>query len=264
MKRVIHISDLHFGKIRDELVDPLVKTINDLKPDLVCVSGDFTQRARRSQFADARQFLDRIEAPTLSVPGNHDTPLENLIERFFRPFRRYKKAINQDLEPTFSDDEIHVIGVNTVNRFAHQRGKVGSHTVKRICDTFQSKPDDRCRIVVLHHPLEHLTETDKRLTSGAAEAIEGLSECGADVLLCGHLHTTVTSPFTAAPGLLLVQAGTGLSSRLRGEENTFNLLTVEGAKLKIERFAAGETPEFAVDETRDFEFVDNAWVHQST
>ncbi|KKL56821.1 hypothetical protein LCGC14_2241560, partial [marine sediment metagenome] len=83
MRRILHLSDLHFGRIRTDLVDPLLSSIHQLRPDLVVLSGDLTQRARRRQFADARAFLDRIEAPTLTVPGNHDVPLDNLFVRLF-------------------------------------------------------------------------------------------------------------------------------------------------------------------------------------
>lgn len=35
MKRVLHLSDLHYGKDRADLEDPLLKTIDRLAPDLV-------------------------------------------------------------------------------------------------------------------------------------------------------------------------------------------------------------------------------------
>ncbi|HPK02011.1 MAG TPA: metallophosphoesterase, partial [Candidatus Sumerlaeota bacterium] len=42
---------------------------------VVVLSGDITQRARRAQFRAARTFVDRLAAPVLAIPGNHDLPL---------------------------------------------------------------------------------------------------------------------------------------------------------------------------------------------
>ena len=237
MRRIIHLSDLHFGRDRPELLDPLVAAVNGLAPDLVVVSGDFTQRARRAQFAAARAFLDRLRPPTLSVPGNHDTPLDNLAVRLARPWTRYRRYIDRELEPSWEDDEIAVAGINTANPFSWQRGKIGSRAVLRICQIFGSK-GRRMHIVALHHPLEHLPEVEKRLMSGANRVLASFGRCGADIVVSGHLHTWRVEPFAAAGGVLLVQAGTGLSTRHRGEPNDFNLLTVDGRRLMVERHAA--------------------------
>ena len=59
--RLIHLSDLHFGRDRPELMRPLLDAVNGLSPDLVAISGDLTQRAFDSQFRAARAFIDRIE-----------------------------------------------------------------------------------------------------------------------------------------------------------------------------------------------------------
>ena len=60
------------------------------------------------------------------------------------------------------------------------------------------------------------------------------------------------APLTAAPGVLLVQAGTGLSTRLRDEPNTLNLLTIEPGHVRVDRYAAFDEPGFEVIETAWF------------
>ncbi|WP_116131573.1 metallophosphoesterase [Tropicimonas sp. IMCC34043] len=237
MSRILHLSDLHFGRERPELEAPLLAEIDRLAPDLVAISGDFTQRARISQFERARAFLGRIGARVLAVPGNHDTPLDNLFVRMLWPWARYRAAIARDLEPRYCDDRIAVVGVNTVNRFAWQRGRISSRAVGRVCAAFEDA-GDRVRILVLHHPLEHGPDIDKRLMRGARGALAEFESCGADLVLSGHLHNLRTTPFAAAPGLLFVQAGTGLSTRLRGEPNTFNLLDVSRQSVRITTFGA--------------------------
>jgi 3',5'-cyclic AMP phosphodiesterase CpdA len=72
MRVLVHLSDIHFGRVNPSLLAPLVKTINEIEPDLVAVSGDLTQRARSHQFREARAFLDSLPQPQIIVPGNHD------------------------------------------------------------------------------------------------------------------------------------------------------------------------------------------------
>ncbi len=237
MRRILHLSDLHYGHADAELEEPLLETIVRLRPDLVVISGDFTQRARRQQFRDAAAFVARIDAPVLSVPGNHDTPIDNLYRRFVTPFHRYKAYIDPVLEPAVEDEEMQVVGVNTVNRFSWQRGRFSGRTVRRVCNAF-AEVGGKLKVVVVHHPLEHGPTVEKRLMRGARAALTALSDCGADVVLSGHLHTASAAPFTAAPGLLFVQAGTGLSTRLRGETNNFNLLDVEGPRVSVTTWQA--------------------------
>lgn len=245
MARLIHISDLHFGRTRHELLRPLIEQLNGLEPDLIAISGDLTQRARSSQFRAARAFMDRLEPPTLVVPGNHDVPLEDLFTRVLFPFRRYRKWIDEQLEPSFENDEIAVIGLNTVNHLAWQRGRIGRHAVHRVRTAFNGA-DGRVRIVVAHHPLEHRPTDSKALMRGATQAIDAFAEAGADIVLTGHLHSWRAEPFAervGRRGAVQVHAGTGLSTRLRGEENDFNVLTIGPEEVVVERYAAGHGQE---------------------
>ena len=113
MRTVIHLSDLHFGRIDDAILAPLIEQINAATPDLVVVSGDLTQRARSAQFIAARQFLDALPHPKIIVPGNHDVPLHNVFDRFVRPLEKFRRYVCDDLTPVYIDDEIAVVGMNT-------------------------------------------------------------------------------------------------------------------------------------------------------
>jgi 3',5'-cyclic AMP phosphodiesterase CpdA len=237
MTRIIHLSDLHFGRDRPELLRPLIETVNGLAPDLVAISGDITQRARPGQFRAARTFIEALAPPVISVPGNHDTPLHNPIERLFEPWRRYRSYIAEDLEPHWIGDRVTLHGVNTVNPLFWQRGHVRRKALTRLCRDIAAAPG-RLHVVMGHHPLEHPPGTRKQLTRGAGRALAALADCGADVVLSGHLHSWRVGPFTAFGSLLLVQAGTGLSTRLRDEPNDFNLLTAGPERIEVERYAA--------------------------
>ena len=85
MRTLVHLSDLHFGRVDEALLEPLIESVRAAKPDVVVVSGDLTQRARTGQFRDAAAFLARLPSPQIVVPGNHDVPLHNMLARFPDP-----------------------------------------------------------------------------------------------------------------------------------------------------------------------------------
>ncbi|SPF78477.1 metallophosphoesterase family protein [Pseudoprimorskyibacter insulae] len=245
MTRIVHISDLHFGRDRPELHEPLLSHINGLKADLVVVSGDLTQRARTRQFRQARRFLDRIEAPLLCVPGNHDIPFFNPLMRLLHPFLPFKRHISPATEQVVQVASGPVVGVNTVDPKAWQRGALRSSSLARLARAFERPDGQGLAIAVMHHPPEQGEGAQKTPMLGAASALMQLRDCGTDIILCGHMHVWRVSPVRTAGGVLLVQAGTGLSSRLRGHPNDLNLLILSGQAVQIERHAAeGKQTEF--------------------
>ena len=109
---------------------------------------------------------------------------------------------------------------------------------------FDGSISGRTRVVVVHHPLEHLPEEQKRLMRNARRGIRALSDCGADIVLSGHLHSWRADPFATVVGrrsAVQVHAGTSLSNRLRGEVNDFNLLEIEPGKITVHRHAFSDT-----------------------
>src|SRR5690348_16450839 len=120
MPRILHLSDLHFGAHDPVLVEKVEQRIDEEKPDLVVVSGDFTQRARTEQFEEACAFLTRVRDSgheVLGVPGNHDVPLYDVLRRFLSPLTRYKRYIDQTLCPFLEIAGASVLGINTARSF---------------------------------------------------------------------------------------------------------------------------------------------------
>lgn len=262
MRRVIHLSDLHFGRDRPELLEPLITAVNAISPDLVAISGDLTQRATAGQFRAAQVFLQRLNAPTLVVPGNHDIPLHNPIARILWPWRQYRRHISPRLEPSFEDGEVIVLGMNTVNRFAHQSGRVSGSALSRIDRTLGAMGNRVC-LIVAHHPFEQQSTDRKRPTRGSEQAKEMMARMGVDAVLSGHLHSWRAAPFSYIDGrnaVLQIHAGTGLSTRQRGEENDFNLLEIDTGAITVTRYAvASETDSFLPLQTRRFALGSGGW-----
>lgn len=258
MTRLIHLSDLHFGRTAPELLEPLFAEVDRLRPDAVVISGDLTQRARHGQFAEAAAFIARLQTPVLSVPGNHDMPLGNLFLRVFAPFQRFRRYINPDLQPVLRLPDAVVVGVNTANPLAWKQGKITTAQLQHVTAAFRDA-GRRARIVVMHHPLEHLPGEEQWLMQGATQALHDLPQTGAEVVLSGHIHVSHAGPFTAAPGLLFVQAGTGLSTRRRTERNAFNVLDVSSDRIGVHTILADPSGMFRETRTLQFQRKDRLW-----
>ncbi|MFY9874471.1 MAG: metallophosphoesterase, partial [Rhodomicrobium sp.] len=107
-------ADLHFGSVPEGLAEELRALIDGQKPDVVVIAGDLTLRARRREFEQAKVWLSAFEAPTLVLPGNHDLPYFNLVQRFRNPFHRYRHAANgTGLMPVIEREDGMVLGLNT-------------------------------------------------------------------------------------------------------------------------------------------------------
>lgn len=238
MSRIIHLSDLHFGLHREALVEPLLALVNRLQADMVVVTGDLTHRGRPGQFAAAADFLDRITAPVMVVPGNHDVPLYNIPVRFLLPWAGYRQAISTDLAPTRAVGDARVLGLNSVDPFAWQRGIVRNGDIDRVIASLDPLATN---IVALHHPLEHLPEIDKELAGNAPAALSRFAQAGAQIVLSGHLHIWAAEALlsrSSHPGLLQIQAGTALCSRPGDRQNEFAVLGIDGPRLTIARHIA--------------------------
>ena len=156
MARIIHLSDLHFGAHDERLVEAVEWHVDELKPDLVVISGDFTQRARTEQFRQACEFLESLRErghEVLGVPGNHDVPLYDVLRRFLSPLARYRRFIDDSLCPFVELTGVAVLGINTTRSLTFKDGRINQDQVDFIRETFARTSGDTMRILVTHHPL---------------------------------------------------------------------------------------------------------------
>ena len=270
MRTIAHLSDLHFGAAIPEIVAALADCIVGLDPQVVAVSGDLTQRARRGQFRRARAFLDALPGVCVVVPGNHDVPLYNLLARFGNPLGGFRRHITAERYPQFRDSEVAVVGANTTRSFTIKDGGLRRDDVERVSALLDEAASDAVRIVVCHHPFDAPAGRGGRWTAPApdADAVNTLIARGADVFLTGHLHLTyvghtATRYQTRGRSAIVVEAGTATSFRGRGEVNSFNLLRVDRDRVRVERldWDAG-TSRFTLAAADEFARSDTGWVPQ--
>ena len=193
MAHLIHLSDLHFGAHDDRLVKAVEERIHDEKPDLVVISGDFTQRARTEQFEQACAFLGRLREgghEVLGVPGNHDVPLYDVLRRFLSPLTRYRKYIDDSLCPFHQLPTAAVLGINTARSATFKDGKINAEQIDFIRRTFEKVDPGIPKILVTHHPLFALPTGDGvgEPIKNQRDVLETIAEIGVDLLLAGHNH----------------------------------------------------------------------------
>jgi 3',5'-cyclic AMP phosphodiesterase CpdA len=266
MRTIIHISDLHFGKSEIELEKALKDIIKERSPDLVVVSGDITQRATLLQFQLAHKFFSSLPYPILSVPGNHDIPLYGVWRRFFNPYALYRQYISDELEPRYEDEEIIVIGINTVRILKTMEGRVNKKQIARVKSTLAATSSHKIKIVVSHHPFNLPVGHRKIPTAHARHFWKNLLGAGIDLILSGHLHDTLDFYLDKAyqistPGPILIQAGTAISTRRRKEENSFNIIMLSAGHITIDRYEYNRDKKvFAVKKMERFVQKDKTWM----
>lgn len=222
---ILHISDTHFGTERPEAVRALIELAARRRPQLLVLSGDITQRARASQFASARRFVQDLCAASgidaardvLAIPGNHDIPLFNLAARLVDPYAGYRHAFGPVLEPVLERGCWHIVGVNTTRPWRHKHGELSTAQIERVAARLCAARPDALRIVVTHQPV-YVAEADDRkdLTRGHQAAIRAWSSAGADLVLSGHIHQSFVRPLPVpCAQTWAVQTGTAVSNRTR-------------------------------------------------
>ena len=267
MTRIVHLSDLHFGAHDERLVEAVDWEVDRLKPDLVVISGDFTQRAKTEQFREACKFLEGLRDrghEVLGVPGNHDVPLYDVLRRFLSPLARYRRFIDDTLCPFIELPGVAVLGINTARSMTFKDGRINRDQVDFIRETFARVASDKMRIIVTHHPLFALQvggEVERAI--GRQElALDAVEESGVDMVLAGHAHHASSQDagelVTRAGGVLVVQAGTATSTRVREQEQSFNSIDIaEGsATITVHAWRGGE---FKANDAQRYEWRDGRW-----
>jgi len=266
MRTLLHLSDLHFGRVDPAIVPALLDFIHATKPDLVAISGDLTQRARTEEFMEAKKFINAVPFPKIVIPGNHDVPLHNVFSRLFRMLDKFRRYISEDLEPFYADDEIAVAGVNTTRALTGKNGRINRRQLEHLRARFAKVPPTHVKIVVTHHPFDLPPGVEgDRVVLRAKLAMKVLAQIPVDMLLAGHFHVGGTTRTTTRYKIdnfdaLIVAAGTSTSTRGRGHPNSLNVIQIDSPAIEIARYQwQPEHGGFGLADTEKFVRSETGW-----
>lgn len=250
MLTMLHISDLHFGKpYVAEVGEAVVRAAHEMAVDVIVASGDFTQRARREEYAQARAFLDRLpDLPVIVVPGNHDVPLYRVLERITAPHRLYREYISEELDTVHRLENAVIVALNSTSPLrAITNGRLDSRQLEFCARAFDGVPAGVARIVVTHHHLAPAPDYEGgQVMPRAKRAMDCFSELGVEMVMGGHLHRAyIGNSLDVYPGrdrehgIIIVQSGTTTSRRGRArerEKNSLNLVRVGEDRVRITHY----------------------------
>jgi 3',5'-cyclic AMP phosphodiesterase CpdA len=268
MRTIAHISDLHFGRHSVLAARGLSEQLSKMRIDLVVISGDLTQRARRVEFEAAREFLTNIKQPRLVVPGNHDIPLLNVLDRFLKPTVKYDRYISPLGLPScfYVDDEIAVLGLNTARSFTRKNGRVSHDQMAQLRSVFGEVPERALKVLVTHHPLGAPSGAGPVELAGRSRlSLQASAAAGVRILLSGHHHRAITGhcPLTEVANkgsVLIVHAGTAISTRTRGNEsNSFNLIHAEPTRVMVAMMEWSSKNAFEEKSAVSYHLKDGHW-----
>jgi 3',5'-cyclic AMP phosphodiesterase CpdA len=247
---LLHISDVHFGPYYVPKVgEALLRAVRELESDVIIVSGDFTQRAKREQFAEAQSFLRQLpELPTVVIPGNHDVPLYRVFERIFNPYGLYREYISRDLDMVLRSEEAVIVALNSTKPLrAIVNGRIARWQLELTKEAFQDAPEDALRIVVAHHHFAPAPDYEGgQVMPKAKRAVDCFTDLKVDMIIGGHLHRAyIGNSLDVYPGedrdhgIIIVQSGTSTSRRGRArerEKNSFNHIRVAEGVVRITHY----------------------------
>jgi 3',5'-cyclic AMP phosphodiesterase CpdA len=250
MLTILHGSDLHFGKLYSEQVgEAFAKAAASLAPELVILSGDFTQRAKVHEYQAARDFIARLPGvPTVVTPGNHDVPLYRVLERIFDPYKNYREYISRDLDTVTRVDGAVVVALNSAApHSAIVNGRIRRRQVELAARVFSEAARDEAKILVAHHHFAPAPDYQgDRLLPRAKQILDAFSGMGVELIFGGHLHRAyignsldVYPGRDRAHGIVIVQSGTTTSRRGRAREqakNSFNVVRLAKDHLEVTHY----------------------------
>jgi len=225
MITIAHISDPHLGSQHfvPNLMNRVIVELNELEPDTVVVSGDLTTDGFRPEYKAWLAYAERIDAPLLTVPGNHDSRNVGYVH--------FEDLIGPRM---WSHDVrgVRIVGVDSSEPDLNE-GRIGRVHYPWIKQEFRHPAD--LKIFVLHHHLLPIPGTGRERSTvmDAGDLLEVLMHTGAHVVLSGHKHV----PYVwRLEDLFIANAGTVSSMRVRGHgKPCYNVLEFDGAEVRIFR-----------------------------
>jgi Icc protein len=235
--RIAQVSDVHFGSgslgLPAEALDGLVERLRRMEPDVVVLAGDLTAAGYEWEYEEARRWVDRIEYPTVVIPGNHDARNVGYLHfaRLFGDhFSSYRGVFETDRAERLRATGFTVVGLDSSEPDVNE-GRVGRDRYPWIAEQF-AEPED-IRIIAVHHHLVSIPGTgrERNIVFDAGDLLHTLVGLDVDIILSGHKHVPF---FWGLNGMLICNSGTAGTRRLRASTPpSWNELHVDATTVKV-------------------------------
>jgi len=230
--RVLHLSDIHCGRpFEAEHVAAALELATASRFNAIVISGDFAQRARIREFERAREILEQFRAlaPTIEVPGNHDTAWWSApfgLGDLRRLHDGYKQFINPQLEPVVRVPGVSLVGLNSAAGMLPQavtsyprdwrvKGGLTAAQFEWAARELAASPAGDLRLLVLHHNVVRGRLSNRWGLKQPEAALDRIAAMSVDVVCTGHDHEERTDVVQRTTGQFVVSAANTLSSRSR-------------------------------------------------
>jgi 3',5'-cyclic AMP phosphodiesterase CpdA len=247
---LMHISDLHFGPFfMPSVAESLLATAASHSPHVIVASGDFTQRAKVNEYAEAKAWLAKLPpVPLVVCPGNHDVPLYRVWERLFTPHALYREYISPQLNSVLRVPGAVIVSLDsTAPHTAIKNGRIRRPQLAFCRESFADAPPEAMRIVVAHHHFAPAPDYDRSQPMPKAKrALDVFTEQRVEMIMGGHLHRAyignsldVYSGKDREHGIVIAQSGTSTSRRGRArerEKNSFNWIQITDHTIHITHY----------------------------
>lgn len=162
----VHLSDIH-NTHSEILQKRIFKSIADIKPDIIVITGDLIDK-RRTDIDAAVNFSKRLTAlaPVYFVMGNHEAAISN-----FRTLEARLEAIGVRIlhgESVILENGILLSGIDDINNI---KGETKEDKLRKALETL-TRDRERFSILLSHRP----------------ELFDYYAEYGTDLVLTGHAH----------------------------------------------------------------------------
>ena len=270
--RVLHVSDLHFGKPAvPEQIEAIEEMIQAGHFGVVAISGDVSQRALSGEMQRARAFIRRARqvSKVIVVPGNHDVkwwkaPLGFGDRKAI--YETYRRFISKELDCTLRVPGVTFVGLNTSHGVAlhtltwslRDIGIIGDLRRRQIefaRREFAESPPDDARVIVMHHNPMKGELSGRHGVVNTKRVLGAFRELGVDVVLCGHDHQEAIHYVEhTKKGTIISTAGT-VSNRSRGgRPSSLNVVTITRDAIEVvTRIWSEAEATFAPGPQRSFE-----------
>jgi len=227
--KIVHLSDIHASgpDFIAQLGDNVIKKVNEVRPELLVVTGDLTDDGYSYEYERALSYLDQLEAShKVVVPGNHDARNVGYVNF---------EAIFGTRFPVFQNGELTLVGIDSSDPDIDD-GRIGRGSYEFMQKKFNNGAG--LRILALHHHLVPIPGTgrERNIPVDAGDVLKLLMDLKVQLVLSGHKHI----PWCwRLENTFLVTAGTATTNRLKGRsEASFNLIEIHEERLDIVRISS--------------------------